>query len=82
MRVENRFKMNEFELAHGYELGGERTLQLGEDGGFLLVGQVELAGAESMDTGILRGVGFALFGDGPGGTAGVDAVGFDFFGGN
>ena len=79
--MENRLKMKEFKLAHGCELGGKRAAEGGEDGGLLLIGEVELARAESVDTGVLRGVGFALFGNGPGGTAGVGAVGFDLFGG-
>ena len=62
--MENRLKMNEFELAHGCELGGKCAAERGEDGDFLFIGEVELARAESVDTGVLRGVGFALFGNG------------------
>ena len=79
--MEDGVEMEEFEFADGDEFGGERGLEGGENGGFLFIGDVELAGAEAVGSGVLGGSGFALLGDGPGGTAGVGAIGFDLFGG-
>ena len=79
MGVEDGVEMEEFEFSDGDEFGGECGLERGEDGGFLFIGDVELAGAEAVGSGVLGGSGFAFLGDRPGGTAGVGAIGFDLF---
>ena len=78
--MENRLKMHEFEFAGGDEFGRERGLERGENRGFFVIGDVELARAESMNARVLRGADFAVLRRGPGGPEGVEAVGFDLFG--
>ncbi len=77
--VDNRLKMHEFEFADGDEFGRERGLEGGENRGFFVIGDVELARAEPVNTGVLRGAGFAVQRGGTGGPEGVEAIGFELF---